>query len=702
MSDGWRWRHGLLFGAAYYPEYQTCPDLDRDMRLMLDAGFTVIRVGESVWSTWEPRDGEFELDWLRPTLDAAYAAGIKVVLGTPTYAVPPWMQVAYPEIAGEIATGVRRPWGARQEVDFTHPTFRFYAGRVIRAILETYADHPAVIGYQVDNEPGLLLFHNDHVFRGFVDRLRTSFRSVEALNDAWGLAYWSHRLAHWDELWRPDGNSFPQYDLEWRRYQADLTREFVAWQVELVRQYAAPDQFVMTCMSYKRPAMHDGELAAVVDITAGNPYHGSQDGLDLETEALRLPTREATGVWGLLRLADRLFSSRQDRFLVTELQATSTDSHAMNFPPYRGQLRQSAFAFIARGALMIEYWHWNTLRAGTETYWSGVLPHSGRPGRVYDEIASIGADLRRLEPVLDDYTPHHDVTMIYSNPSRWAMEFFPALLKNGMEPDERSYTRIFDATYRGLVESGAQVRIVQPEQLAGMDAVTLAALHPTLVAVGLYIADGALLNLLAQYVKLGGHLVLGPRTAVADDEARAWEKVTPAFLDGPAGVHYEFYSNLLADVLVVGDGMSEAARATAWLDGLEPDGAEVLARFDHPEFGEFAAITRHSAGAGTVTTVGTVPNPALARDVARLIVPAPCAAPWLDGADSGVLVNSGSSSAGTVIFVHNWSGHESAFTTPAAATSVLDNDVVAPGERVTLPPRAVRVYLIDPANPTAN
>src|SRR5919107_3866010 len=106
---------GVLFGAAYYAEYQPYDRLRDDLDLMAKAGFTVIRVGESVWSTWEPRDGEFNLDWLQPVLDGAHERGIAVVLGTPTYAVPPWLARLYPEITGERATGERIGWGARQE-----------------------------------------------------------------------------------------------------------------------------------------------------------------------------------------------------------------------------------------------------------------------------------------------------------------------------------------------------------------------------------------------------------------------------------------------------------------------------------------------------------------------------------------------------------------------------------------------------------
>jgi beta-galactosidase len=142
---------GVLFGAAYYAEYQPSDRLEEDLDLMQQAGFSVIRVGESVWSTWEPRDGEFELDWLQPVLDGAHQRGIGVILGTPTYAVPPWLQVLHPEIAAESATGASVRWGSRQEMDQSHPVYRHYAERVVRKVVERYAAHPAVIGYQVDN-----------------------------------------------------------------------------------------------------------------------------------------------------------------------------------------------------------------------------------------------------------------------------------------------------------------------------------------------------------------------------------------------------------------------------------------------------------------------------------------------------------------------------------------------------------------------
>ena len=155
----------------------------------------------------------------------------------------------------ERRTGERIPYGHRQDADYSHPAFRFYADRIVRKVVGRYAEHPAVIGYQVDNEPGMELFHNRGAFETFVDRLRERYGDVETLNERWGLVYWSHRLSRWDDLWTPDGNTVPSYDLAWRRFQSALTSEFISEQAAIVREIARPDQFITTCMALLAPRL---------------------------------------------------------------------------------------------------------------------------------------------------------------------------------------------------------------------------------------------------------------------------------------------------------------------------------------------------------------------------------------------------------------------------------------------------------------
>jgi len=685
---------GVLFGAAYYAEYQLTDRMDEDLDLMAAAGFTVIRVGESVWSTWEPRDGEFDLEWLLPVLDGAHARGIGVILGTPTYAIPPWLQVKHPELAGQRATGVPTPWGSRQEVDYSQPLFRGYAERIIRAVISRYATHPAVIGFQVDNEPGLMAFHNPLAFEEFVERLKRHYGDVETLNREWGLTYWSHRIAEWTELWVPDGNQLPQYDLAWRRYQADLTTEFIAWQAAIVREYSSAGQFVTTCMQYPRPSAHDVHLTAELDVTAANPYYGMQEHLAFDKDLLPITHWSTTGVWGLLRQADRAWSSKQQRYLVTETNAQSISGAEQNYPGYPGQLRLAALALISRGAAMIEYWQWQTLNYGTETYWGGVLPHSQRPGRVYREVAEIGALLKELGGTLDGFVPDADITLVYSNESKWAFEFTPPLHTAAGLPDRTAYSTIFDAFHRGVIEGGAQARIVHTSQF-GADPAAFATQHPVLVVPALYIVADDELTFLRDYAAAGGHLVLGIRTAYADEEARARVAVAPPTLAEPAGVWYEEYSNLDTPVAVTGTddfAASEGAHATRWLDSLHLDGAETILGYNHPEFGRFPAITTRVVGAGRISYVGTVPNPTLAADIARWLVAEPIAAGWTR--DASVTVASGRTAAGArVWFISNWSSDAAVVTTPHAVLSAVTGEKFAANHSFSLEPWAPLVLV---------
>ncbi|WP_033306791.1 beta-galactosidase [Streptomyces iakyrus] len=673
----------VLFGAAYYHEYQPYDRLKDDLDLMAEARFTVIRVGESVWSTWEPENGRFDLDWLQPVLDGAHERGISVILGTPTYAVPPWLARQYPEIAGESRTGERIGWGARQEVDFTHPAFRFHAERIIRKVAERYAGHPAVIGWQVDNEPGLHLFHNHGVFQRFTDELRERYGDVETLNREWGLVYWSHRLSTWADLWTPDGNAQPQYDLAWRRFQARLTTEFIAWQAGIVREYARPGQFVTTCISYDRRGVEDDRLTEHLDVTAGNPYYTMQDALALPDTGTGGQDWTTNGTWALYRSADRMYSSRQEPFLVTETDAQAIGGPWDNRPAYDGQWRQAAWALISRGASMIEYWHWHTLHFGAETYWGGILPHNGRPGRVYRELASLGAELERAGDLAASLTPDADVAFLYDGPSKWALQGQPPLAAADGGPDGRSYERIFDAFYRGAFDAGLQARVLHPGQLPDAD------LPPLLVVPAYYAADDAVLDRLRAHAEAGGHLLLGPRTGYGDTEARARTDLQPGRLAEAAGVTYDEFSNLRDPLPVTGTHalpLPPGAHALHWADGLSPRGAEILAAYEHPHFGRWPAATTRRHGAGRITYVGTVPDPAFARALFDRYAPDGA---WRPAHPSVTATSATARDGRRVRFLHNWSWEAVSVPVPTALRDVLSDAVYA--DAVPLGPWDVKV-----------
>lgn len=696
-----RARDRVLFGAAYYHEYQPTPRLQADLDLMVDAGFSVIRVGEATWSSWEPEDGTFDLDWMQPVLDGAHERGIAVVLGTPTFAVPMWLARKYPEIAIRRQDGSRTPWGTREEMDYTHPAFLFHAERVIRAVIGRYASHPAVIGFQVHNEPGLHQIYSPAVVEEFKDRLRRRFGTVEELNRAWGLTFWSHRLSTWEDLWLPDGNGQPQYDLAWRSFQAAITREYIAWQREIVDPLVREDQFVTTCLSLDRPAFHEQELAASLDVTAANPYYFMQDDLAAPSAGPGEQSWLTSGAWSVSLAADRVFATRQEPFLVFETDAGPIGGPATNYPAYDGQLAQCAWSFVARGAEMIEYWHWQSLHYGTETYWGGVLPHDQRPGRIYREVAEVGRQLATAGPAVVGLTPEHDLTILYSVASKWGLAFQPHVSDSDADPhnqrNERAYASILEAFYRGAHEAGAQVRLLHDTQVVGADGAELlapdaaVAAHPVLVVPGLYVASDALLTWLDRYVRAGGHLVIGPRTGVADTDACIRVTPKPSLLSEVAGVSYQEYANLRAPVRVIGEAgapwVSEDAAAVDWLECLEVADADVLARVGHRHYGRWAAVTTRQSGSGRVTTVGVVPNDALARD---LVTWATGVSAW--EATPGVRRSSALNRDGDRIHVVlNWSWDEGDAVAPTALEDLLTGQSLAAGERLALAPWGTRV-----------
>ena len=168
----------ILYGAAYYTEYMPYERLEQDVQLMQQAGINVVRVGESSWGLWEPADGRFEFEWMDRVVERMHKAGIKVIMGTPTYSIPAWLFRKHPEVTVRTLDGHTSSYGIRQNIDLANSTYRFYCERVIRKIVQHYKDHPAIIGYQIDNETRPAGAANHDVQVGFVDHLQEKFKST--------------------------------------------------------------------------------------------------------------------------------------------------------------------------------------------------------------------------------------------------------------------------------------------------------------------------------------------------------------------------------------------------------------------------------------------------------------------------------------------------------------------------------------------
>jgi beta-galactosidase len=275
------------------------------------------------------------------------------------------------------------------------------------------------------------------------------------------------------------------------------------------------------------------------------------------------------------------------------------------------------------------------------------------------------------------------------------MEFQPPLAVEGTAlPDARSYDRIFDAFYRGLFEAGLQIGIWTAEQL-GDGARATASHRPVLVVPAFYIARESELAYLKEYAEAGGHLVLGFKTGYADEDARPRPVLMPGLLRPCVGAYYDEYANLDRPVPLLPEPAfpcDAAAAATAWADGLLVEDATVLARYSHPFYGRWAAITTKEVGSGRVTYVGTLPNQALAVSLARWIRETSLAPdPWA-ARPTSVSVTSGRTAYGTRLrFVSNWAWQPTEVNVPSSCRDVLSDEEFEPRARLELAPWDVRV-----------
>ena len=318
----------VLYGAAYYHEYMPYERLDEDIRLMKRAGLTVVRVGESAWGVFEPQDGTFEFEWMDRILDKMHAAGIKVILGTPTYSIPAWLAYKHPEVLAEHAKGNKAYYGIRQNMDFTNPTYQFYCERIIRKMLERYAQHPAVIGYQVDNETEARGVNNRDYFFGFRNYIKQKFNNdLNLLAKEWGMNYWGMNINTWEEFYPRDGVTSPSYKNEWERYNRKEVADFLNWQCDLVNEYKRKDQFVTHCFMPDFHNIDQVESFRQMQYPAINVYHDVQDKQDgqriayagdfvrtvADNNYIVMETNE------LLRL--KQISGLMERFQLTEIQS---------------------------------------------------------------------------------------------------------------------------------------------------------------------------------------------------------------------------------------------------------------------------------------------------------------------------------------------------------------------------------------------
>jgi beta-galactosidase len=596
----------IWYGGDYNPEQWPEEVWDEDVRLMQEGGISLVSVGIFSWAKLEPREGEFDFAWLDRILAKLHDAGIRVDLATATASPPPWLTHHYPEVLPVTESGVRLAAGSRQQYCPSSPVYRRLAARLVQAIVERYADHPALELWHINNEYGCHVSHcycdaSADAFRAW---LTAKYSSVEALNAAWGTAFWSQQYADFAEVYPPSAAPTfrnPTQLLDFDRFSSDELLECYRAEAHIIR---ASSQVPITTnfMGFFKGADY-WNWAGDVDVVSDDSY---PDPADPDSPAYAAMTR------------DLMRSLRGGQpWILMEQSPSAVNWRRRNAPKLAGQQRAWSYQAVARGADGVLFFQWRQSVAGAEKFHSGMVPHGGTDTRVWREVEQLGAELKNL--ALDGVRSRSRVAIVFEWDSWWSIE-------QEAVPAELSYVRGVFAWYRELFTRNVAVDFVRADaDLSGYAAV---------IVPSLFSASVAALGNLDAFARAGGQLLVTYQTGITDENARIVAGGYLGVLQSTLGIRIEEFSPLAGpDLAATGHGEAPPTRirgeltgdATGylWSEFLHTEGAEVVATFAGGGVDGWPAVTRSDADAGAGWYVATLPEKdAVAAILGRLLADA--------------------------------------------------------------------------------
>ena len=589
----------LLFGAAYYDEYLPYDRIEKDMEMMEKAHINVIRIAESTWSTWEPKEGVFDFTHLHRMLRASKEHGVQVIVGTPTYTVPTWLAAKYPDIITETHAGAGR-YGHRQNMDITHPMYLKHAEIIIRRLMEEVSPYDHVIGFQLDNETKSYDTCSSYAQAKFIAYLRDIFHDdLDALNHEFGLDYWGNRINAWEDFPDVRGTINGSLGAEYQKFQRKLVTDFLAWQSGIVQEYARPDQFITQNFDYDwrgfsfglQPEVDQWEAARSLSAAGCDIYHPSAQ--DLTGTEISFGGAVARSI-------------KKGNYLVLETEAQGNHG----WLPYPAQLRMQAFSHLANGANSVMYWHWHSIHNAIESYWKGILSHNLKENATYLDICQIGTDFEKYGSRLKNLRKKASVALLLTNESLTGLQWFP-IHKN------LAYNDIVRWLYDALYQLNIECDILNDTDIE------LFSQYSILITPALYSVSDTLIAALRSYVEQGGHLLSTFKTAVSDSMLKIYADDQPHGMTEVFGMTYDQFTDAvnvsLKDITFPGAEKKVSGDVHYWMELLKPSTAHVLASYHHPHWGGYAAITHNHYQKGTATYAGCYFDVSILKELLRFL-----------------------------------------------------------------------------------
>jgi beta-galactosidase len=634
-------------GAAWYPEQWTEPQWEHDLALMEQAHIRWVRITEFAWSSLEPHEGVYDFGWLDRAIAAAARHHIAVVLGTPSAAPPAWLTKAYPDTLRINENGIPEEHGGRVQFSFTSPRYRELARDIAERMAERYGQDKRVIGWQIDNEIAAVSF-DPYTKLQFQAWLQAKYGDVATLNARWTTAYWSQTYDTFGEIPMHSGGENPGLALDLRRFWTDTWASYVENQASVIRAHKSPAQFITTNSMNWNDSFDQYKVHAGLDMAAWDEYiqtgHPDWSAYAAQHDSVR--------------------GYKGKNFWIMETEPAFVNWSQINRALQPGELREMVWQAVGHGADAVGFWQWRSALSGQEQYHGTLVGPDGEPTPVYALASSLGDDFGKAAPYLAGTTPKAKVAFLNSYDSRWALDYQLHTVRWGTIAEFVSWHRPFAAQAQTIDVISAD---------ASLDGYSL------VVAPSLNVITDDEARRLIDYVKGGGHLVLGPRSGMKDVFNALQTKRQPGpLVDLLGGRVEQFYA--IDEPLRVSGALGDG-QANVWAEALSSKGAdtEILMRYAGDSstwLGGQPAVLSRKVGKGSITYVGAWLDETLMRALAKRELDGAGVAPALANVPDGVEVCERRGPHGRVLILINHTGAARSMALPGPMRDVLSGAAV--------------------------